>query len=74
MVDPDKDVTRHRATYILEMGVWRATCRACGYSVTDPRRRQAAAVFRNHIREKCSRTELKASVTGPDSSSAVLPS
>lgn len=43
--------TRHRANYILEQGVWRATCRTCGYQVTDPIRRRAASVFRSHIRE-----------------------
>jgi hypothetical protein len=42
---------RHRAMYILERGQWRATCRACGYTLTDPRRRQAASLFRNHIRD-----------------------
>jgi hypothetical protein len=43
--------TRHRGTYILEFGVWRATCRECGWAVTDPQRRQAAALFRRHIRQ-----------------------
>jgi hypothetical protein len=42
---------RHRAVYTLEMGVWRATCRICGHSETDPSRRRAASVFRNHIRD-----------------------
>jgi hypothetical protein len=46
----DKPVS-HRATYILEFGTWRATCRVCGYSVTSPQRRQAAAQFRGHIRD-----------------------
>ena len=42
---------RHLAHYVLERGTWRATCRLCGYSVKDPSRRRAAAIFRNHIRE-----------------------
>jgi hypothetical protein len=49
---------RHRATYILEMGVWRAACRACGYTTTDPNRRRAASVFRNHIRDSALDTNL----------------
>jgi hypothetical protein len=50
---PDRSILgeRHRATYILELGVWRATCRACDYSTTDPNRRRVASVFRNHIRD-----------------------
>ena len=39
----------HRASYTLEMGVWYATCRECGYKVSDPARRRAAAVYRGHI-------------------------
>ncbi len=41
---------RHRASYILERGVWKARCRLCGCEVADPIRRQAAALFRQHIR------------------------
>jgi hypothetical protein len=47
----DLAANRHRATYILEHGMWRAACRACDYSVTDNSRRRAATVFRRHIRE-----------------------
>jgi hypothetical protein len=42
---------RHRAVYTLERSVWKARCRICGCEVTDPDRRQAAALFRQHIRE-----------------------
>jgi hypothetical protein len=42
---------RHRAAYILECGTWRATCRICGWSAADPQRRQAATLFRLHIRD-----------------------
>lgn len=41
----------HRADYMLERGVWRATCRVCGYSITDPVRRRAMSAYRSHIRE-----------------------
>lgn len=41
---------RHRADYILERGVWRARCRLCSWEVSDPTRRQAASLFRQHIR------------------------
>jgi hypothetical protein len=51
--------TRHRAIYTLEMGVWRATCRACGHSETDPSRRRAASVFRNHIRNASNASEIE---------------
>jgi hypothetical protein len=43
--------TRHRGTYILEFGLWKATCKECGWAVTDRQRRQAAALFRRHIRQ-----------------------
>jgi hypothetical protein len=45
---------RHRADYILECGVWRARCRLCNWEVTDPVRRQAATLFRYHIRAAAS--------------------
>jgi hypothetical protein len=43
--------TAHRANYTLEIGIWHATCRTCGYTVADPLRRRAAAIFRYHIRD-----------------------
>jgi hypothetical protein len=33
------------------MGIWHATCRQCGYRVSDPIRRRAAAIYREHIKE-----------------------
>ncbi len=42
--------TTHLANYILERGVWKATCRACGWQASDEVRRQAALLFRSHIR------------------------
>ena len=42
---------RHRASYLLELGTWRATCKGCGWTATDRQRRQVAAIFRNHIRD-----------------------
>lgn len=41
----------HRASYILERGVWCATCRVCGWRTSDPQRRQAATLFRLHIQQ-----------------------
>jgi hypothetical protein len=41
----------HRATYILECGTWRATCRECGWSTSDAQRRRAATLFRVHIQD-----------------------
>lgn len=44
-------LTRHRATYTLELGLWYATCRLCGHRVEDQDRRRAAAQFRRHIQD-----------------------
>jgi hypothetical protein len=41
----------HRASYTLELGIWHATCSECGYSVSDPARQRAAAIYRGHIKE-----------------------
>ncbi len=55
MPDPSSDVppenqdVAHRATYRLEVGVWKGTCKVCGWEVRHPVRRQAATIFRHHI-------------------------
>lgn len=46
-----KTAASHRASYILEFGTWKATCKTCGWTVRDPQRRQAASRFRLHIRD-----------------------
>ncbi len=51
MVHLDRTGMHHRAGYVLEMGLWRATCLTCGYSVTALQRRQAAMEFHNHARD-----------------------
>jgi hypothetical protein len=53
VTDGDKrgDRTLHRAAYVLERGIWRATCRECGFQVSDAQRRQAATQFRMHIQD-----------------------
>ncbi len=43
--------SEHRANYTLELGLWHARCRSCGYLVSDPLRRRAAAIYRHHIKE-----------------------
>ena len=40
----------HRAHYTLEYGVWHATCRVCGFQVSDPSRPRAAFSYREHIK------------------------
>jgi hypothetical protein len=40
-----------RATYTFELGTWIATCRACGWRLSDPSRRRAAARFRLHHKD-----------------------
>jgi hypothetical protein len=48
----DEDPPTHlRATYSFELGTWKATCRACGWQVSDPNRRRAAARFRLHHKD-----------------------
>jgi hypothetical protein len=42
----------HRADYVLDRGVWKATCRVCGFKLSDPDRRQVASQFRQHIRDR----------------------
>ena len=44
--------TTHRASYIFERGIWRATCRSCGWQTSDVVHRQAALLFRAHIRSE----------------------
>jgi hypothetical protein len=43
-----------RATYTFELGTWIATCRACGWRLSDANRRRAAARFRLHHKEVAS--------------------
>jgi hypothetical protein len=40
---------RHRPDYVLERGVWRVSCRVCGWEATDSVRRQLACRFRFHL-------------------------
>ena len=42
--------TEHRADYTLERGVWHATCKACGFRVSDVTRQRAAGAYREHIK------------------------
>ena len=46
---PASQDVAHRAGYRLEVGVWKATCKICGWEVRHPVRRQAATIFRRHI-------------------------
>ncbi len=57
--------TAHRANYIFERGIWKATCRHCGWQASDEVRRQAALLFRGHIRSVAEEDAKKAgSVAG----------
>ncbi len=48
----DGDSSSHlRATYSFELGTWKATCRACGWQVSDPNRRRAVSRFRMHHKD-----------------------
>ncbi len=60
--------TAHRANYIFERGIWKATCRACGWQASDEVRRQAALLFRSHIRSAAE--EPPTGSAGVDSSRA----
>ena len=46
----DTSAVIHRATYTLVRGVWHATCRVCGYQISDGNRQRAATCYREHIR------------------------
>ena len=48
-VDDAAGVT-HRALYTLEKGAWYATCKTCGFRISDSVRGRTATAFRNHIR------------------------
>ena len=52
---------RHRAVYTLERSVWRARCRICSFETAAPARREAADLFRQHIRA----TRLETALTNP---------
>jgi hypothetical protein len=49
---------RHRGDYVLDRGEWVATCRLCGFKVSDLDRRQVASQFRTHIRESAIAAQL----------------
>lgn len=70
--DGRKSPGTHRATYILEFGTWKATCRTCGWTVRDAQRRQAASRFRMHIRD--ARLLDLAGAAGPGNDLPVLDS
>jgi hypothetical protein len=49
---------RHRGDYVLDRGEWVATCRLCGFKVSDVDRRQVASQFRTHIRDSVIAAQL----------------
>ena len=51
-------LSTHRANYKLEVGTWHATCRECGYRVSNPARRRAAAIYREHIKATSGRAPV----------------
>jgi hypothetical protein len=69
--DPGRVV--HRATYTLECGTWRATCRICGYQVKDAKRRQAASQFRLHIQRTYGVTDSPDDPYAPESLASPSP-
>lgn len=61
-----------RATYLLERGVWRATCVSCGSQFTDTDRRRLNQLFRTHIQDRrdlIDLTEARSSATDLNSQS-----
>ena len=51
--------SEHRADYTLERGIWHATCKACGYRVSDVTRQRAAGAYREHIKgERAARSAV----------------
>jgi hypothetical protein len=61
-VDDHAVNAHHRASYILERGVWSARCRVCGFTAKEVKRSAAATSFLAHIR--ASRLELRADDIG----------
>jgi hypothetical protein len=59
-VDDQIVSAHHRASYILERGVWSARCRICGFTAKEVKRSAAATSFLAHIR--ATRLELRADV------------
>jgi hypothetical protein len=49
-VDDQVVPAHHRASYILERGVWSARCRVCGFTAKEVKRSVAATSFLAHIR------------------------
>jgi hypothetical protein len=72
----DGDPSNHlRATYSFELGTWKATCRACGWQISDANRRRAAARFRLHHKNLAGPTAAPLRVPGElaeDDAAAVL--
>jgi hypothetical protein len=66
MIEGENSSPRHRATYIFEMGMWRATCQICGHSVVESKRGLAASGFRAHIRA-CASAATESKRKGTDS-------
>jgi hypothetical protein len=65
----------HHASYLLQRGVWKATCRVCNFEVSDPDRRRASSMFRMHIRDVKTldlRTNGNEEVTQPEADSGTL--
>jgi hypothetical protein len=58
-VDDQVVPVHHRASYILERGVWSARCRVCGFTAKEVKRSAAATSFLAHIR--ATRLEERAS-------------
>jgi hypothetical protein len=56
-VDEHAVPAHHRASYILERGVWSARCRVCGFTAKEVKRSAAATSFLAHIR--ATRLELR---------------
>jgi hypothetical protein len=56
-VDDQAVSAHHRASYILERGVWSARCRVCGFTAKEVKRSVAATSFLAHIR--ATRLELR---------------
>lgn len=63
----------HRAEYILERGIWRATCKVCGWGTSDPARRQAAALFRQHWHTARAQARVTIDLRDADRSATAVP-
>lgn len=70
--DPVPGRVPHRAKYILERGIWLATCQVCGWQTSDVLRSRAMSSFRVHVQDQRDAAELSLNLTRDDAVQATV--